>query len=180
MFANYSNDELINEIYLLQNENNNLLNTLREKENEVNFWKNLRNDLARTNNHSDSLNNNLGILNKIKLQNYEKSLINMETKINDLNNRFSNSLMRNSNPNNSQMIEINRKYYINTSGILDKDYKNEELADEIEQNEGERENKSCLNALPSLNIAIPNEEGIRNEYINSQVSRIKNLENSNE
>ena len=179
VYANYSNDELINEIYLLQNENNNLLNTLREKENEVNFWKNLRNDLARTNNHSDNLNNNFDILNKMKLQNYEKSLLNMETKINDLKNRFSNSFMRKSNPNNSQMIEINRKYYINTSDILDKDYRNEELNDDLDQNEGDKENKSCLNVLPSLNIAIPNEEGIRNEFINSQVSRIKNLESNN-
>ena len=176
-FANSNNpNELINEIYLLQNENNNLLNLLGEKENEVNFWKNLRNDLAINSNHSSSLNNNFNFLNNIKFQNYEKPLLNIGIKTNDLRNKFSNSFLRKSNQNNSQIVDINQKNFINRSDILNKEDKNEEVIEELEQN---KENKSCLNALPLLNIEIPNEEGIRNEYINTQVSKIKNSENNN-
>ena len=176
-FANSNNpNELINEIYLLQNENNNLLNILGEKENEVNSWKNLRNDLAINSNHSSSLNNNFNFLNNMKFQNYEKPLLNIGTKTNDLRNKFSNSFLRKSNQNNSQIVDINQKNFINRSDILNKEDKNEEVIEELEQN---KENKSCLNALPLLNIEIPNEEGIRNEYINTQISKIKNSENNN-
>ena len=178
--SNNANEQLINEIYSLRNENENLLNILREKENEVNFWKNLRNDLARNNNHSASLNKNLSFLNNIKkAQNFEKSFLNMGTKVNSLGNRFNNSFIIKSTPNNSQIIDINRKNFIDKSGILDKEDKNQEKFEEFQKNEGGNENKSCLNLLHPLDFAIPSEEGIRNEYINSQITKIKNSDNNN-
>ena len=52
------------------------------------------------------------------------------------------------------------------------DRNNEE--DDFDENEQKSLNEDILHALK---ITIPSKEGIRNEYINSQVDKIKNLDN---
>ena len=49
---------------------------------------------------------------------------------------------------------------------------NDEISDENEQ---KNQNEGLLH---DLQISIPSKEGIRNEYINSQVNKIKNSDNS--
>ncbi len=50
---------------------------------------------------------------------------------------------------------------------------------ENENDSSEQIKSTNENLLNSLKITIPSKEGIRNEYINSQVQKIKNSENFN-
>ena len=95
-FYNKNNPDIMTQLYLLQNDKNVLANQLRQKEKEVNFWKNLRSDLYTNNQVHKNLNNNLNnynynnnkYLNDIKLKNMEKTLMNYGNKINRINMQY--------------------------------------------------------------------------------------------
>ena len=112
-FYNKNNPDLMTKVYLLQNDKDMLSSQLKQKEKEVNFWKNLRNDLynkpqyhGQTNNALNSLNKNVNTLNTlnnlnynnskyindIKIKNMEKTLMNYGTKINNIKKQYSESI----------------------------------------------------------------------------------------
>ena len=181
-----NNKDMMTQIYLLQNDKAVLSNQLKQKEKEVNFWKNLRSDLhANAQLHPPSMNtvsvNNNKIINDIKLQNMEKTLKNYGNKINKIKKQYNESLKnhqkeidkiknemensvnithQNQNQNLSKMNEVN--FNTNSYEVINDN-------DDIEQAE---------DILHALKISIPSKEGIRNEYINSQIQKIKNSENN--
>jgi hypothetical protein len=92
---NYYNKDLpsqdvMTQMYLLENDKHLLLNELKQKEKEVNFWKNLRSDIYMNNQiKTGRINNSMAFstnkyLNDIKLKNMEKTLANYGNKINKI------------------------------------------------------------------------------------------------
>ena len=176
-FYGKSEQELITQIYMLQNDKIILTNELKKKEQEVNFWKNLRSDLYNSNmkigNHGMIFSPSGKYLNDIKLKNMEKSFHNYGRKNNETKLRYNDTLknhkkdiikLRNDMENSINLNQQSRK-------INDKN-NNEEISDENEQKNQDE------GLLHDLQISIPSKEGIRNEYINSQVNKIKNSDNS--
>ena len=179
-----NNEDLVTQVYLLQNDKNLLANELRQKEKEVNFWKNLRSDIY--NNRQPVINptnNSINLstskyLNDLKLKNMEKTLANYGRNINKIKKQYNKSLkyhqmeidqLRNDMENSMNLTynKINDPM-LNTNSYEDiGNYSNEQR---------EITNEDLLN---SLKITIPSKEGIRNEYINSQIQKIKNSENNN-
>ena len=104
-------------------------------------------------------------INKIKQQ-YDQSLQNHQREIDKLKNDMENSV----NINQSKIKEGT----LNTNNSYD-DLDN---IDNDNDNDSSEQKKSMNDdILHSLKITIPSKEGIRNEYINSQVEKIKNSEN---
>ena len=112
-------------------------------------------------------------LNDIKLKNMERSFHNYGRKNNEIKLRYNEPLknhqkdiikLRNDMENSINLNQQSRK-------INDKN-NNDEISDENEQ---KNQNEGFLH---DLQISIPSKEGIRNEYINSQVNKIKNSDNS--
>jgi len=181
---NDNNEDLVTQVYLLQNDKNLLANELRKKEKEVNFWKNLRSDIYNNrqpviNPANNSINSSTSkYLNDLKLKNMEKTLANYGNKINKIKNHYNKSLkyhqMEIDQLRNDMESSMNLTYnkindaMLNTNSYEDiRNYSNEQR---------ESTNEDLLN---SLKITIPSKEGIRNEYINSQIQKIKNSENNN-
>ena len=98
-------------------------------------------------------------INKIKKQ-YNKSLKYHQMEIDQLRNDMENSMNMTYNKINEPMLTTNSYEDIGN-------YSNEQRTST---------NEDLLN---SLKITIPSKEGIRNEYINSQIQKIKNSENNN-
>ena len=176
-FYGKSEQDLITQIYMLQNDKIILTNELKKKEQEVNFWKNLRSDLYNSNmkigNHGMIFSPSGKYLNDIKLKNMERSFHNYGRKNNEIKLRYNDTLknhkkdiikLRNDMENSINLNQQSRK-------INDKN-NNDEISDENEQ---KNQNEGLLH---DLQISIPSKEGIRNEYINSQVNKIKNSDNS--
>jgi hypothetical protein len=98
-------------------------------------------------------------INRIKKQ-YNKSLKYHQMEIDQLRNDMENSVNMTYNKINDVML--------NTNSYKDNG------------NDSSEEIKSTdENLLNSLKITIPSKEGIRNEYINSQIQKIKNSESLN-
>ena len=174
-FYGKNEQDLMTQLYLLQNDKTILTNELKKKEKEVNFWKNLRTDLYNNNRkrgvHGMIYSSSGKYLNDIKLKNMEKTLYNYGNKINEIKKQYNESIM-----NQKREIEKLRNDMENSINFTQQsrinDRNNEE--DDLDDIEQKSINDDLLNALK---INIPTKEGIRNEYINSQVQKIKNLDN---
>ena len=167
--------DLINQLYILQNDKTILTNELKKKEKEVNFWKNLRTDLYNNNIrkgiHSVMLSPGGKYLNDIKLKNMEKTLYSYGNRINEIKKLYNESLRKNQRE--IERLRSDMESSINlTQQSRINDRNNED--DDLDENEQKSLNEDILHALK---INIPSKEGIRNEYINSQVDKIKNLDN---
>jgi hypothetical protein len=176
-----NNKDMMTKIYLLQNDRAMLANQLKQKEKEVNFWKNLRSDLhANAQLHPPAvktvnLNNNKTI-NDIKFKSMEKTLKNYGNKINKIKKQYNESI----------------KYHQKEIDKLKNDMENSvNLTHQSKMNEGtinvnsyevigdnDENEQASEDILHALKISIPSKEGIRNEYINSQIQKIKNAENN--
>ena len=173
-FYGKNEQDIMTQLYLLQNEKTVLTNELKKKEKEVNFWKNLRTDLYNNNMRQGiytMINSpNKKYMNDIKIKNMEKTLNNYGNKIKEIKKQYNESLR-----NHQREIEKLRNDMENSINFTQQsriyDRNNE---DDYDDNEQKSINEDLLHALK---INIPSKEGIRNEYINSQVQKIKNLDN---
>ena len=181
---NDNNEDLVTQVYLLQNDKNLLANELRQKEKEVNFWKNLRNDIYNNRQpHINPANNSINYstnkyLNDLKLKNMEKTLANYGTKINKIKKQYNNSLkyhqMEIDQLRNDMENSMNMTYNKINDAML-----NTNSYEDIGNYSNEQRTSTNEDLLNSLKITIPSKEGIRNEYIKSQIQKIKNSENNN-
>jgi len=179
-----NNQDLKTQLYILQNDKNMLFNQLKQKEKEVNFWKNIRRDLydnaQRHGVRSGGTNYNSNkIINDIKIKNMEKTLANYGSKINKIKKQYNESLLNQqreieklkNDMENSINLTQHSKY--NEGTLNNNSYEN--IGDGDDNGQGQRSSEDLLHALK---ITIPSKEGIRNEYINSQLQKIKNSESS--
>ena len=174
-FYNKNNPDLMTQLYILQNDKNLLVNQLQQKEKEVNFWKNLRSDLYANAQNNLRRNNSNKYINDIKLQNMEKTLINYGNKINRINKQYNESLKNHQREIDKLKNEMENSINLTqNSKIMNEGTFNMNSYEEVDMDENEQASEDLLHALK---ISIPSKEGIRNEYINSQVQKIKNSEN---
>ena len=174
-FYSKNNPDLMTQLYILQNDKNLLVNQLQQKEKEVNFWKNLRSDLYANSQNNLRGNNNNKYVNDIKLQNMEKTLINYGNKINRINKQYNESLKNHQREIDKLKNEMENSINLTqNSKIMNEGTFNMNSYEEVDMDENEQASEDLLHALK---ISIPSKEGIRNEYINSQVQKIKNSEN---
>ena len=185
--SNQNIQDILAQLYILKNDKEMLANQLKEKEKEVNFWKNVRSDLyenaqAQAQAHS-SVNiptnaKNNKFLNDLKFKNIEKTLKNYGNKINTIKKQYDKSLkyhqkeidkLKNDMGNSASLTyqtKMSEKiYHINTHekiGDNDEDIQAKSSGDEI---------------LHTLKMSIPSKEGIRNEYINSEIQKINISDN---
>ena len=113
-------------------------------------------------------------LNDIKLKNMEKTLMNY------INMKYNESLksqqreiekLKNDMENMENSINLTQNSKLNEGTFNTNSYEDGDN-DDIEQARSTTED-----LLHALKITIPSKEGIRNEYINSQVQKIKNADN---
>ena len=174
-FYGKNEQDLMTQLYILQNEKNLLTNELKKKEKEVSFWKNLRTDLynnaIKQNFNSLSYSPSAKYLNDIKIKNMEKTLHNYGNKINEIKRQYNDTLR-----NHQREIEKLKNDMENSINFTQQSRINDRINDEDDLDEMEQKsfNEDLLHALK---INIPSKEGIRNEYINSQVQKIKNSDN---
>ena len=176
-FPAKSDHDLMTQLYILQNDKTILTNELKKKEKEVSFWKNLRTDL-----YNSTMQQNMNMngiryspsakyFNDFKLKKMEKTLHSYGNKINEIKKQYNESLK-----NHQREIEKLRNDMENSINFTQQsrinDRNNEE--DDLDEMEQKSLNEDLLHALK---INIPSKEGIRNEYINSQVQKIKNADN---
>ena len=174
-FYNKNNPDLMTQLYILQNDKNLLVNQLQQKEKEVNFWKNLRSDLYANAQNNLRRNNSNKYINDIKLQNMEKTLINYGNKINRINKQYNESLKNHQREIDKLKNEMENSINLTqNSKIMNEGTFNMNSYEEVDMDENEQASEDLLHALK---ISIPSKEGIRNEYINSQIQKIKNSEN---
>ena len=174
-FYGKNEKDLMTQLYILQNDKTLLTNELKKKEKEVSFWKNLRTDLY--NNAIKQNFNNLSYspsakyFNDIKIKNMEKTLHNYGNKINEIKRQYNDTLR-----NHQREIEKLKNDMENSINFTQQSRINDRINDEDDLDEMEQKsfNEDLLHALK---INIPSKEGIRNEYINSQVQKIKNADN---
>ena len=176
-----NNKDMMTQIYFLQNDRAMLANKLKQKEKEVNFWKNLRSDLhANAQLHPPAVKtlnvNDNKTINDIKFKSMEKTLKNYGNKINKIKKQYNESI----------------KYHQKEIDKLKNDMENSvNLTHQSKMNEGtinvnsyevvgdnDENEQASEDILHALKISIPSKEGIRNEYINSQIQKIKNAENN--
>ena len=192
---NYYNKDLpsqdvMTQMYLLENDKHLLLNELKQKEKEVNFWKNLRSDMYMNNQIKTlGINNSMAFstnkyLNDIKLKNMEKTLANYGNKINKIKQQYDQSLQNHQREIDKLKNDMETSVNINQSKIKEGTLNTNNSYDDLDNIDNDNDNdsseqKKSMNddILHSLKITIPSKEGIRNEYINSQVEKIKNSEN---
>ena len=176
-FSGKNDHDLMTQLYILQNDKTILTNELKKKEKEVSFWKNLRTDL-----YNSTMQQNMNMngiryspsakyFNDFKLKKMEKTLHSYGNKINEIKKQYNESLK-----NHQREIEKLRNDMENSINFTQQsrinDRNNEE--DDLDEMEQKSLNEDLLHALK---INIPSKEGIRNEYINSQVQKIKNADN---
>ena len=201
----YSNEDinyLINRLYLLENQNKNLIQKLRRKEEELLICNNLKNELIYNNdinNYASFLEENINNRNILKFQNLEKMLLDYGNKINDLKTQYDESLIRHQNEiqeikNNYENNIINNKnddmgeeQIYNEDNNDDDDIKNydnyinDEYFNNYDINElqitSNKNNGQFLNYDEYQNDKnMVSEEGIKDEYINSQLPKINTLD----
>ena len=170
-YNNKDIDFLVNKVNLLENQNQNLINKLKRKEEELKICNKLKNELFYNNNmknYFSSIPNNIKNINNNysdKNQNeiYESN-INYE---NDLNEKQNYNLFKEKKKriNDENIVEYpNYDQYLN-------DYDINELV--ITSNQNNFHNN--YNELGDNNV-FNQEEGIRDEYINSRLPKINTLE----
>lgn len=170
---------LMTQLYLLQNDKNVLTNELKQKEKEVNFWKNIRSDMySKSQGQNNSANNSINFstnnyLNDMKLKNMEKTLVNYGNNIDTFKKQYNQSLKY-------HQKEIDKlKNDMGNSAIMgynkaDGGITSINRYEEIPKDLNEQKKNTNEDLLHALKITIPSKEGIRNEYIKSQVQQIKN------
>ena len=177
-----NNPDLNTQVYALKENNNELIRQLRQKEKEVNFWKNLRTDLyanAQANKKIGSTPSHINLNNKyvndLKLKNMEKSLMNYGNKFNKIKKEYNESLKKQQREIDKLKNDMEMSINLTQHSKLNDGTFNTNSYEEIGDNEEGKSTSEDL--LHALKISIPSKEGIRNEYINSQVQKIKNSEN---
>ena len=177
-----NNPDLNTQVYVLKKNNNELIRQLKQKEKEVNFWKNLRTDLyanAQANRKIGSSPNHINLNNKyvndLKLKNMEKSLMNYGNKFNKIKKEYNESLKKQQREIDKLKNDMEMSINLTQHSKLNDGTFNTNSYEEIGDNEEGKSTSEDL--LHALKISIPSKEGIRNEYINSQVQKIKNSEN---
>ena len=173
------NQNLMTQLYLLQNDKNVLANELKQKEKEVNFWKNIRSDMyTKSQVQNNSSNNSINFstnnyLKDMKLKNMEKTLVNYGNNIDNFKKQYNQSLKY-------HQKEIDKlKNDMGNSAIMgynkaDGGITSINRYEEIPKDLNEQKKNKNEDLLHALKITIPSKEGIRNEYIKSQVQQIKN------
>ena len=202
----YSNEDinyLINRLYLLENQNKNLFQKLRRKEEELLICNNLKNELMYNNDmnkNASFFEENINNQNILKFQNLEKMLLDYGNKINDLKTQYDESLIRHQNEiqeikNNYENNIINNKnddnmgeeqnynednndddYIKNYDNYINDEYFNNYDINEL-QITSNKNNGQFLNYDEYENDKnLVSEEGIKDEYINSQLPKINTLD----
>ena len=95
-------NSLRNEIYILRKENNNLRNALEQKNSEIQFWKNYRNNM----NNKNTVNKRGDFINEMKIKQLERTLANYGNKIKQLNEQYRNTLFRHQNEKRNLLNQI--------------------------------------------------------------------------
>ena len=175
-FMAKNDQDLMTQLYILQNDKTILTNELKKKEKEVSFWKNLRTDIY----NSTMQQNMSGIkyspsakyLNDIKIKNMEKTLHSYGNKINEIKKQYNESIRNHQREIEKLRNDMENSINFTQQSRIINDRNNEE--DDLDEMEQKSLNEDLLHALK---INIPSKEGIRNEYINSQIQRIKNADN---
>ena len=175
---------LMTQLYLLQNDKNMLSNQLKQKEKEVNFWKNLRSDLYNKGKYGAPANNNFNYnsnnkyLNDIKIRNMEKTLMNYGNKIDTIKKQYNESLKNHQREIDKLKYDMENSINLTQNSKLNEGtFNTNSYEDMIDNDDIEQAQNTSEDLLHALKITIPSKEGIRNEYINSQVQKIKNSEN---
>ena len=185
IISNQNIQDILTQLYILKNDKEMLANQLKEKEKEVNFWKNVRSDLyenAQAQAHPPvsipaNVKNNK-FLNDLKFKNIEKTLKNYGNKINTIKKQYDKSLkyhqkeidkLKNDMGNSASLTYQNKMsekiYHIN-------------IHEKIEDNEEDIQAKSSGDELiHTLKMSIPSKEGKRNEYINSEIQKMNIFDN---
>jgi len=176
-----NSQDLMTQLYILQNDKNLLANELKQKEKEVNFWKNFRNDIySNKQSHINSANNSINFstnINNLKLKNMEKTLADYGTKINRIKKQYNKSLKYHQMEIDQLRNDMENSVNMNYNKVSDIMLNNNSYEDN-ENDSSDQIKSTNENLLNSLKITIPSKEGIRNEYINSQIQKIKNSENN--
>jgi hypothetical protein len=163
--------ELMTQLYMLQNDKVVLNNQLKQREKEVNFWKNLRsnlhanaqahppkNILPKTNNKT---------LTDLRIKNMEKNFKNYGNKINTIKKQYDESLKNIKKENDKfkndleSSMSLTQNSKTNEANVNTHSY----FADN-DENEIKKDKNTCEDLLQTLKLT--------NEYINSQVEKIKN------
>jgi hypothetical protein len=175
-FFGKNEQDLMTQLYMLQNDKTILTNELKKKEKEVSFWKNLRTDLYNSA-MQQSFNGiryspSAKYLNDFKIRNMEKTLHSYGNKINQIKKQYNESMKNHQREIEKLRNDMENSIHFTQQSRIINDRNNEE--DELDDMEQKSLNEDLLHALK---ITIPSKEGIRNEYINSQVQKIKNADN---
>jgi predicted RNase H-like nuclease (RuvC/YqgF family) len=190
------------QLYTLESENNNLKEELMKKEEELNFWKSIRENLNKNITHSINRNDYYSTM---KIQQLEKILFNYGKKINDLKNLYNRTLIeqrrekeelkRNYENSLTQMQNLNLNNNLNLSNqIINIENTNNSLIgnkspsvnlspQEIPTSPSNNVNlNNILNTIPSATENtvsnsnynyLNNEEAIRNQFIKDKLESIK-------
>jgi hypothetical protein len=175
-FFGKNEQDLMTQLYMLQNDKTILTNELKKKEKEVSFWKNLRTDLYNSA-MQQSFNGiryspSAKYLNDFKIRNMEKTLHSYGNKIKQIKKQYNESMKNHQREIEKLRNDMENSIHFTQQSRIINDRNNEE--DELDDMEQKSLNEDLLHALK---ITIPSKEGIRNEYINSQVQKIKNADN---
>ena len=175
-FSGKNDHDLMTQLYILQNDKTILTNELKKKEKEVSFWKNLRTDLYNSA-MQQSFNGiryspSAKYLNDFKIRNMEKTLHSYGNKIKQIKKQYNESMKNHQREIEKLRNDMENSIHFTQQSRIINDRNNEE--DELDDMEQKSLNEDLLHALK---ITIPSKEGIRNEYINSQVQKIKNADN---
>ena len=175
-FFGKNEQDLMTQLYMLQNDKTILTNELKKKEKEVSFWKNLRTDLYNSA-MQQSFNGiryspSAKYLNDFKIRNMEKTLHSYGNKINQIKKQYNESMKNHQREIEKLRNDMENSIHFTQQSRIINDRNNED--DELDDMEQKSLNEDLLHALK---ITIPSKEGIRNEYINSQVQKIKNADN---
>ena len=106
----------------------------------------------------------------------EKTLANYENKINKINKQYNNSIKYHQREINKLKNDMENNINITHQNRMNEGTFNINSYEDIENDDQRKSVNDDL--LHSLKITIPSKEGIRNEYINSQVQKIKNSEHN--
>ena len=113
----------------------------------------------------------------LEIRNMEKTLANYENKINKINKQYNNSIKYHQREINKLKNDMENNINITHQNRMNEGTFNINSYEDME-NESDQRKSVNDDLLHSLKITIPSKEGIRNEYINSQVQKIKNSEHN--
>ena len=161
-------------IHALENENQTLREEIMKKEEEINFWKNNPQSyfkIPTSNINKQDYYNNIRIQQLEKMlenygesitklrETYNQSLIDHQNEMEDISNNYENSINQIQLNNSKNMINVNMNHSMNAINyntiptITEKTVSN--------------------NYYANINTSMPNEEGMRNQYIKEKLEVIK-------